>query len=737
MVSIISGDANKIQAAGDMTPVPSNNNGSTDAADKHKAAAVVVPETDSNTTNKIDEDTDSNKIDRSDSNVLLQQLRQLSEEVKQTITSSDNNNIENGSDIKTEIPIASDNHDNSPLKDDTNGAADVSADFIVPADKADEVIASIVKLVDSRGEEPPDESDIILRTFNTPKQTDNAAQDIQNRSSSDHVSLFKKTIHAVSAGISKHKRGRKPEKSDIKQYNNKSGGSEPVIHPKNRHSDIITGTHAPQSVAAEDITDSVQTGKVLDAEKALNLSDKTSAAYSTDASDNFDVVNIKTELSAHPEPEPVKPSQVKSTHKHRRRSILRFFGATGTLQKSEHGVYEPGFAQIIREKKSTLILFCISVLLLIIFCMASFVQLRYLFTERSLTLSLPEYSEKLLCRSSLSRRGQLVYDAIADAAAEHADSTVILPFSCSYDEYSAALKAVCIENPVLFAIKPEGCKLSSGRHKTRIMLTYTADKDECASMLAEMDAAAADMITSLPEDIIKAGGEPLAAALHDMLPVPISAEAAPALASTAYAALVTSRPDAVGLALGFKYLLECVGISCSVVSGSTVGTSESHVWNMIYTDGSWSHVDVSWDKLKLGHTPILNFHSYFAVPTSLITETHRPAFSDLIPQAETEQSYYTARALSLSPENAAESLFKLVSEAVAVYESYIEVFSADMDKSELRSMILSAIETVNSAYSNPMLAQGVRFYTAAGRGDYIIQLFYLDDYSHDYTHRTE
>ena len=82
-------------------------------------------------------------------------------------------------------------------------------------------------------------------------------------------------------------------------------------------------------------------------------------------------------------------------------------------------------------------------------------------------------------------------------------------------------------------------------------------------------------------------------------------------------------------------------------------------------------------------------------------------------------------------------MFKLVSEAVAVYESYIEVFTADMDKTELRSIILSAIETVNSAYSDPMLAQGVRFYTAAGRGDYIIQLFYLDDYSHDYTHRTE
>lgn len=62
---------------------------------------------------------------------------------------------------------------------------------------------------------------------------------------------------------------------------------------------------------------------------------------------------------------------------------------------------------------------------------------------------------------------------------------------------------------------------------------------------------------------------------------------------TAYGALVSGEAVCDGYALAYKYLLSKRGIECVALPGLAAGTA--HVWNLVYWDGEWHEVDVTWD----------------------------------------------------------------------------------------------------------------------------------------------
>ena len=65
----------------------------------------------------------------------------------------------------------------------------------------------------------------------------------------------------------------------------------------------------------------------------------------------------------------------------------------------------------------------------------------------------------------------------------------------------------------------------------------------------------------------------------------------PAGGSTAYDALLGSGADSQGLALSFALLCAQAELNCVVVDGQLNGTA--HQWNVVETDGGWSHVDLT------------------------------------------------------------------------------------------------------------------------------------------------
>jgi hypothetical protein len=64
---------------------------------------------------------------------------------------------------------------------------------------------------------------------------------------------------------------------------------------------------------------------------------------------------------------------------------------------------------------------------------------------------------------------------------------------------------------------------------------------------------------------------------------------------TAYAALINNRAVCAGYTGAFTLLAQQLGLQSIEVSGTGLPSNESHVWNMVKIDGSWYHIDTTWN----------------------------------------------------------------------------------------------------------------------------------------------
>ncbi len=73
---------------------------------------------------------------------------------------------------------------------------------------------------------------------------------------------------------------------------------------------------------------------------------------------------------------------------------------------------------------------------------------------------------------------------------------------------------------------------------------------------------------------------------------------AAAYISTAYGSLVNGKAICGGYSMGFKAVMDRLGIPCVCVQGYSIhddGTSEAHMWNVVQLEGMWYNVDVTWN----------------------------------------------------------------------------------------------------------------------------------------------
>lgn len=75
---------------------------------------------------------------------------------------------------------------------------------------------------------------------------------------------------------------------------------------------------------------------------------------------------------------------------------------------------------------------------------------------------------------------------------------------------------------------------------------------------------------------------------------------------SAYGALVQGDAVCQGYALAYKLLLNKLGIDCIMVTSEDM----NHAWNLVRLDGSWYHVDVTWDD-PTPNIPGYAGHNYF------------------------------------------------------------------------------------------------------------------------------
>lgn len=89
---------------------------------------------------------------------------------------------------------------------------------------------------------------------------------------------------------------------------------------------------------------------------------------------------------------------------------------------------------------------------------------------------------------------------------------------------------------------------------------------------------------------------------------------------SAYGALCGDAARCSGYAEGFALLLEAAGVPAMTVTGTACenGEPSAHAWNLVRPDGSWYHVDCTWDDTaEPGDT-----HAYFLCGDDFMRQTH-------------------------------------------------------------------------------------------------------------------
>ena len=97
-----------------------------------------------------------------------------------------------------------------------------------------------------------------------------------------------------------------------------------------------------------------------------------------------------------------------------------------------------------------------------------------------------------------------------------------------------------------------------------------------------------------------------------------------------YGALVNGRAVCEGYARSFKYLMDELGIPCTLVIGTgtnSQGQTENHAWNYVQLNGNWYAIDCTWDDpvSSTGYVSQSSKYRYFLKGSSEFLQDHTPS----------------------------------------------------------------------------------------------------------------
>ncbi|MDE6923856.1 MAG: hypothetical protein K2P59_01155 [Acetatifactor sp.] len=211
-------------------------------------------------------------------------------------------------------------------------------------------------------------------------------------------------------------------------------------------------------------------------------------------------------------------------------------------------------------------------------------------------------------------------------------------------------QCVLNDHPELFYVEGYSyVKYTRGAKITSIVFSgsYTMDFDTAVERKAEIEAAADEILAQVDEDAsdydkVKYVYETLIRDTEYQLNAPDN--------QNIYSVFINHTSVCQGYAKATQYLLDRLGIDCSLVLG-TVDTGEVHAWNLVKIDGSYYYVDTTWGDASYQVNgggeetsdyclPEINY-DYLCVTTAELLRTH--TLSDQLPMPvcdSTENNYY-------------------------------------------------------------------------------------------------
>ncbi len=234
-----------------------------------------------------------------------------------------------------------------------------------------------------------------------------------------------------------------------------------------------------------------------------------------------------------------------------------------------------------------------------------------------------ENDEQRTCYQAMDEKSETVTDKVSDANS-YLSEEIYLPAQVSERDIFIALTAYKYDNPGKFWLKESftSCEYDGG---TIIRLCSYYSAEELTEKKEKFQNKVSEILGSLESGMSQ---YELELYIHDYLLENCEYDSAAAdsvysttvedssNAFTSYGALVEGKAICQGYTDAVSYLLSCVGIENTEISGTSQGGN--HIWNAVKIDGEWYYLDTTWDD----HGDKAYQHDYFNITTAQLEKDH-------------------------------------------------------------------------------------------------------------------
>jgi len=177
--------------------------------------------------------------------------------------------------------------------------------------------------------------------------------------------------------------------------------------------------------------------------------------------------------------------------------------------------------------------------------------------------------------------------------------------------------------------------------------TYTMDRDTALLRKKEIEAAADEILSGVPED---ASEYDKVKYVYDRIITDTEYDLGIPDNQNIYSVFIHHLSVCQGYSKATQYLLNRLGMECMLVLG-TVDTGEGHAWNLVKIDGSYYYLDTTWGDASYRMTDsggdsvdmsTVNY-DYLNVTTEEILRTHRIAAGIPMPECVAAEANYYVR----------------------------------------------------------------------------------------------
>ncbi|MCM1057289.1 MAG: hypothetical protein NC517_06760 [Firmicutes bacterium] len=225
-----------------------------------------------------------------------------------------------------------------------------------------------------------------------------------------------------------------------------------------------------------------------------------------------------------------------------------------------------------------------------------------------------------------------------------------LEAGCDEEDIDRIFQCVLNDHPELFYVEGYSyTRYTRGDRITSIVFsgTYSIDRETAESRRDEIEAAVADILAGVEE-----GADQYAKVkyVYDTIIRQTDYDPSAPDNQNIYSVFVNHRSVCQGYAKAVQYLLNRLGVECTLVLGTVETRQEGHAWNLVRVDGEYYYVDATWGDASYSrqdgepaediNMPEINY-DYLNVTTEELLKTHTLGENVPMPQcAATDANYY-------------------------------------------------------------------------------------------------